>query len=270
MAIFDTSSATSGLSSGSKSVISQDKLQEDLNRFLNLLVTQLKNQDPLDPMDTNEFTSQLVGFAGVEQQINANATLEKLLAIQQTTQVGSMVSYLGTIIQAKGDTFYLEDDFAAFTYTLPTNAVKTTITIQDAAGQTVLTVDGETGAGAHGFTWDGTSAGGVKQPTGAYRAVVTATDAEGNQMEVEQTVFGRVTGGGIGDDGTVQLFMGDVETPLDSVISVNAPSSAAPSDDTGNDTDDDTTDETDGTDETDDASDGLDDGDESNDETEDA
>lgn len=233
-----TATDTTGAASGSKSVISKDKLQEDLNRFLTLLVTQLQNQDPLDPMDTNEFTSQLVAFAGVEQQINTNSNLEKMLAIQQTSQVSSMVGFLGTVIQAKGDTFNLENDFGALTYTLPTNSVKTIITIQNAEGKTVLSVEGETGAGAHGFTWDGKSAGGVQQPAGPYRVFVNATDPDGKALDVEKTVFGRVTGGGLGTDGTVQLFMGEVEVNLDDVISVNTPT---PVDDGDGDTEAETT-----------------------------
>ena len=172
-------------------------------------------------MDTNEFTSQLVGFAGVEQQINSNATLEKLLAIQQTSQVVSMVGFLGTTIQATGNKFFLEDDFAAFTYDLSQNAVETVITIQNNSGQTVFTTGGDNGIGNHGFVWDGKANDGFPQPPGTYTAVVTALDEEGNLIDVVQTAFGRVTGSGVDEQGGVQLFMGDVEVPLDSIISVN-------------------------------------------------
>ena len=67
--MFESISQASSLDPSTKSGAAQAKLNEDLNQFLNLLVTQLKNQDPLDPMDANEFTSQLVQFASVEQQI---------------------------------------------------------------------------------------------------------------------------------------------------------------------------------------------------------
>ena len=72
---------------GTKSASSQAQLQEELKRCLNLLVTQLKNQEPLDPLDANEFTSQLVQFASVEQQIFQNSNLEKLLNLQETSQI---------------------------------------------------------------------------------------------------------------------------------------------------------------------------------------
>ena len=71
---------------------SQQKLQDDLNQFLNLLVAQLQNQDPLEPLDANEFTAQLVQFASVEQQIQQNANLEELITMQQNTQAASMVN----------------------------------------------------------------------------------------------------------------------------------------------------------------------------------
>src|SRR5512134_982091 len=97
-----------GSNSGSQSAASGEKLQEDLNRFLNLLVTQLQNQDPLDPMDANEFTSQLVQFASVEQQIYQNANLEKLLNVTENGQVAAMVDYLGAIAETSGNAFPLE------------------------------------------------------------------------------------------------------------------------------------------------------------------
>lgn len=86
--------AAAGADSATKATLAQDKLEKDLNQFLNLLVTQLQNQDPLEPLDANEFTAQLVQFASVEQQIYQNSNLEKLVGMQQTSQVGSMVNYL--------------------------------------------------------------------------------------------------------------------------------------------------------------------------------
>ena len=93
---------SSNLIEGTKSSESSDKLEEELGRFLNLLVTQLKNQDPLDPLDANEFTSQLVAFAGVEQQIFANANLEKLLKLEQTNQISALVDFIGRFLRQRG------------------------------------------------------------------------------------------------------------------------------------------------------------------------
>ena len=79
---------------GSQSSQAKAKLEDDLNQFLNLLVAQLQNQDPLDPLDANEFTSQLVQFASVEQQIFQNSNLEKLLNLQETSQISQMVDFI--------------------------------------------------------------------------------------------------------------------------------------------------------------------------------
>ncbi len=220
-------SDTVDVDGGSKSTTSQVKLQDELNRFLNLLVTQLKNQDPLDPLDTNEFTAQLVQFASVEQQIQQNANLEKLLNLQETSQVAAMVDFIGTTVEVTGDTVPLENGQAEFTYALGVNATDVTVTIMNSSGLTVFVGDGETGAGKHGFLWDGKSAGGVEQPDGAYTVVVGALDRAGNLLEVEQTVLGRVTGAGA-DDGAISLFLSDVTVSMDDVLSVKETPASAP------------------------------------------
>jgi flagellar basal-body rod modification protein FlgD len=203
----------------SQTATAQIKLEEDLNSFLNLLVTQLKNQDPLDPLDANEFTSQLVQFASVEQQIYANSNLERLLNLQQTSQVASMVDYLGTTVEATGDTLMLDDGKAEFTYTVDATAISANLTIRNSAGLTVFSTEGESSAGTHKFVWDGTSAGGQAQPEGIYTVIVNALDRDGNVTDVSQTVFGKVTGAGA-ENGEVSLFMGDVIVPMSNVVSV--------------------------------------------------
>lgn len=204
---------------GTKSSSSKAQLQEDLNRFLNLLITQLKNQDPLDPLDANEFTSQLVQFASVEQQIYQNANLEKLLALQQTSQISSMVDFIGHTVEATGKQVPLKNNNAEFTYNLDTNSAETIINIKDASGITVYTGDGETAAGKHTFAWDGLAFGTMPQPDGIYTVTVTAFDPLRNLQDVAQTVFGRVTGSGA-EDGEVSLFLGDIKVPMDDVLSV--------------------------------------------------
>ncbi len=221
--ILGSASSTDGLALDSQSVGSKEQLNEDLNRFLKLLITQLQNQDPLEPMSATEFTSQLVQFAGVEQQINANANLEKLLKLQQTSQISSMVGFIGNAVEARGNTVYLEDGVAESTYTLDVNADDITITVRNAAGLTVFTVDGEPGVGTHDFLWDGKDKNGILQPDGAYIIIVSALDREDNLLDVSQTVSGRIIGAGA-EDGVVSLFMGDVVILMDDVISVKEPS----------------------------------------------
>ena len=217
--------SNTAITPGSQAATSEAKLQEDMNRFLNLLVTQLKHQDPLDPLDTNEFTSQLVQFASVEQQIHQNANLEKLLSLQQSNQVASMVDFLGSTVEAEGKVVPLENGNASFTYALGTNAEKLTITISNSAGQPVFVTDGDAKTGRHKFNWDGKGIAGTPMPDGAYSVSVNALDRGDKLLEVKQTVFGRVTGAGA-DAGKVNLFLGDIVMPMEKVISVQETKSA--------------------------------------------
>ena len=159
---------SSNLIEGTKSSESSDKLEEELGRFLNLLVTQLKNQDPLDPLDANEFTAQLVAFAGVEQQIFANANLEKLLKLEQTNQISALVDFIGSTVEATGRTVPLQDGQAEIGYTMPFGTNTATLTITNSAGLTVFQGDADTSSGKHVFAWDGKNNSGILQPDGAY------------------------------------------------------------------------------------------------------
>ncbi len=216
--------------SSSKAGQAQSRLEDDLNRFLNLLVTQLKNQDPLDPLDANEFTSQLVQFASVEQQIYSNANLEKLVNLQQTSQTAFMVDYIGKTVETLGDQVMLQDGMAEFNYILDNNAATVQVSIMDSAGRAVFTTEGATTAGKHNLLWDGIDKNGAQLADGAYRVVIAAKDREGALLDVEQTTVGRVVGAG-NDDGEPYLFVGEILTPLDQVISVReTPKTAAATD----------------------------------------
>lgn len=213
-------SAAAGGNDQTKAEASKAKLDEDLNKFLNLLVTQLKNQDPLDPMDATEFTSQLVQFASVEQQIYQNSNLEKLLLTAQVSQVSNLSGFLGTMVEGTSDTFNLDNSEATFTYDLQAPATSNTITIADDSGKNVFTTGGEFDAGKHTYTWDGLDDLGNQLPDGAYTVTVSALDSAGTPIPVKQTVFGLVTSAGA-DQGQVTLFMGDVTLGLGSVLSVS-------------------------------------------------
>ncbi len=218
--ILGSSAATSpAIPQDSQAAASKARLDEEMNRFLILLVTQLKNQDPLDPMDATEFTSQLVQFANVEQQILANANLEKLLSLEQSSQIANMVSFIGNTIEAIGETVPLEDGQGRFTYSLGVNAADVTIVLRNSAGVTVFSTEGRTDSGRHVFEWDGRTNNGQTAPDGAYTVIVSAVDREQNILDVEKTIFGRVTGAGA-QEGVVTLFMGDVEVTIDKVLSV--------------------------------------------------
>ena len=135
---------SSSINTDTKSGQNAQSLEEDLNRFLTLLTTQLQHQDPLDPMDATEFTSQLVQFASVEQQIYQNSNLEKLLALQETNKLASLVDFMDNVIEVESQDLVLDEGNARFTYTIPVGAVDTKITISDVTGAQVFTADGST------------------------------------------------------------------------------------------------------------------------------
>jgi len=214
-----TAAASSTIDPTTQAGQAKAKIDQDLNQFLNLLVTQLQNQDPLDPMDANQFTSQLVQFASVEQQIYQNANLEKLLNVTQTSQVAGMTDFIGRTVESAGSSFYLENNNAEFTYQFDTKPREATISIVNSSGLTVYTTSADLGTDKTSFVWDGKNTAGTAQPDGSYAAIVSATDNDGNIMSVSQSVFGRVTGAGA-KDGQVSLFMNDVITGLDTVLAV--------------------------------------------------
>lgn len=214
------SAATSPAAATGKAGADQQKLEDDLFNFLNLLVTQLQAQDPLDPMDANEFTSQLVQFANVEQQIYQNSHLETLVGLQESSQAAAMVNYLGTMAEAEGRSFSLSGSAGAqASYTLSEPALETTLVVKNERGQPVYTTTGETGAGRHPFEWDGRNADGRSLPDGVYTLDVTARRGDGSTIDVSQTVYGRITGA-TADGGRPVLFMGDVQIPMEDVRSV--------------------------------------------------
>ena len=205
----------------SNSTNSLQKLGTDFNSFLTLLTTQLKNQSPTDPVDANQFTQQLVQFAGVQQQVNTNSTLEKILSAIQGNQVSSAASYIGTTVQAEGNKGALVNGAAQFGYTLPANVGKAEVTITNAAGAVVFQGTGSTVQGNNPVTWDGkNSFTGQKMPDGVYTISVKATDTNGKEVKATTYMTGTVDSATI-EAGVVQLGIGALQIPATSVTSIS-------------------------------------------------
>ncbi len=224
MPITGISEPTAPVTPGSEPEIARsdkdkEELDNELNRFMTLLITQLQNQDPLDPMDANEFTNQLVQFASVEQQIYSNANLEKLVTMQTTSQVAAMVDYIDKVVQVPGNQLPLENGKATFTYTLPENIDNGSIRIVDSSGMTVFTSTPEKLVGTYKLDWDGKNSFGIPQPDGIYTLTVSGTDASGEPIEIDQTIFGRVSGA-TSEDGVPALYIGNLKVEMDKVIRV--------------------------------------------------
>jgi flagellar basal-body rod modification protein FlgD len=151
--------------------------------FLTLLTTQLQNQNPLDPLDTNQFTSQLVQFAQVEQQLKSNDQLSTLVSLQQTAQNTAALEFVGQTVGVSGNTTAMTNGQATWDLDVPKPATGT-ITISSATGQQVYSGSYSMDAGTQPFTWNGKDASGLQWPDGNYTISVTAQDASGSPVAV--------------------------------------------------------------------------------------
>ena len=211
-----------GSSSASTSSSSQT-LSADMNTFLTLLTTQLKYQDPLDPMDTADFTNQLVQYSSVEQAIQTNSKLDSLLSLYTSNLGAQAVSYIGKVAQVLGDVMPLQDGQAKAAYTLDKDVKSVTIYVKDLNGNTVYSTNGETSSGTHEFDWDGKTSGGQQLEDGAYQIIVSAQTATGETAaNVTTTIFGKVTGVASDSEG-VYIGLGDAVTAnLNDILTVRA------------------------------------------------
>jgi flagellar basal-body rod modification protein FlgD len=221
-----TSSATSTTQTAAQS---QQQLSGNMNTFLQLLTAQLQHQDPLSPMDTAQFTNQLVEFSSVEQEININANLEKMLASTNSTEMASAVGYIGETVQGVSSSLPLQNGSASFAYTTPANTSTVNIVISDSAGNVVQAMTGNAAAGTHTATWNGQDSYGNQLQDGTYSLTVTAVGSDNSQTPLDTAVSGKVTGVGMDASNNVQLYMNGVDLPLSQVILVQAPASSSSS-----------------------------------------
>jgi flagellar basal-body rod modification protein FlgD len=184
-------SSTTSSASATNALASQ-QIAGNFQSFLQLLTTQLKNQNPLDPLDTNQFTQQLVEFAGVQQQLNTNASLGTLVSLQQTAQSTQALGFVGKTAVVKGSTAALTNSTATWQVNIPT-ASTISISIANSTGQTVFTGSYDASAGNNQpFAWNGASNDGTRNPAGNYTITATAKDAGGNNVAVTTAVEGTV------------------------------------------------------------------------------
>jgi flagellar basal-body rod modification protein FlgD len=169
------------------------QLSSNFSTFLTLLTTQLKNQDPTSPMDSNQFTQQLVMYSQVEQQIDTNDNLKTLISQGASTAASMTTGYLGKKVSVTNGLASLSNGSATWTYDLKTMAATTQLSITDSKGRTVYSGTGNTAAGSNTFTWDGKDINGNQLPDGAYKLTVTAADSAGNTVTSSVASAGIVT-----------------------------------------------------------------------------
>jgi len=214
-------SSQSGDSTANSRFAGDSAMNETFDQFLLLLTTQLQNQDPLNPMDTAEFTQQLIGFANVEQQILTNQNLEHLTALQAYNQLAAGVGLIGRWVEADGNSLALKEGEGIGAYTLLGEAASAELRITDANGKLVRSMSVPAGNGHHEFVWDGRNDAGLLLPDGPYTFSVRATDEDGEPVASYTSSIGKVDGVETDDEGVLLLKMGDVKVPLSLIMRVH-------------------------------------------------
>lgn len=215
-----------GATTSTAATTSRASIANNFDTFLLLLTTQLKNQNPLDPLDTNQFTQQLVQFAGVEQQIRSNESLEALVNLNKTSQLSTATSYLGATVTADGATTALKSGVATWYVTAP-RAASATINISDATGNVVYTHETTLEAGTNGFSWDGKKSDGSIAPEGQYTIKINAKDASAQSVTISTQFSGVVDAVDLSGNEPL-LMVGTALLSLDKIKAVQKASATPP------------------------------------------
>ena len=198
------------------------RLAENFDTFLSLLTTQLKNQDPLSPMDSTQFTQQLVQMTGVEQQLLTNDLLKKLVS-NTGSGVSTAVSLIGKEVRADADVSALKGGKAEWAYTLDRAASDVKLEVLDDKGRVVASIaPTDNKAGDHKFVWDGKSAAGTPMAEGTYSLRVTAKDSQGSAVPAKVFADGLVTGVEQ-KDGLTLITINGAQVLWDRIVSIRQP-----------------------------------------------
>jgi len=206
----------------------EDPLGRDA--FLTMLVAQLKNQDPLNPMESTDFTAQLAQFSNLEQMFQVNDTLEGIQGIMNTRAQDNVIDYIGKQVTCEDDVLIKSDDSSMggfFTIDAPAEAE---IIIYDSLGQEVRRIfAGHLDAGTYGIEWDGKDNQGISAADGAYQFEVIALDDNGGMVPARKTITGTVTGVTY-ENGLPYLLVEDVPVSASAVTDVRMPPESDDSD----------------------------------------
>ena len=212
-----TSSSSS--SSSSSSATDSSSVSTAYATFLKLLTTQLQNQNPLDPTDTTQMTTEMIQLSGVEQQLKANDTLSSISSDLSSITMANGIGYIGKTITAAGDTVPIQDGSCDWNYVVSSTAYAVKLEVVDSDGDTVYSTTGDATSGTHSFSWDGKTTDGSTVSSGDYTLKVSAYDSEGTAVNTATQIIGVVTGVD-SSSGTTELKIGDVDVALSDVSSL--------------------------------------------------
>lgn len=198
------------------------KFAGDFNTFLTLLTTQIKNQSPTDPLDTNQMTNQLVQFASVEQQISMNQNLQRLIGLEQASQLTASAPLIGKRVEVASDQIALQGGTGALK--LPAAGVSQTaqITITGNGNRIIRQETVTLGSGPTTWSWNGEDNTRKPVADGAYKVSVTGMGGS-RQEALPFTTFGTVTGAERAGN-ELQLLLGPLRVGFDKLLSVSAAS----------------------------------------------
>ncbi len=212
------SAQSSAAAAAQTSTAAMTSLDGNFNDFLNMLMTQLQNQDPTSPMDTDTFTSELVQFSSVEQQIQTNSSLTSLIQLTQGSEVIQGSSMIGQQVTVQSTQIPLQNSQGTVNITSPA-AEPVSISIANSAGTDIYDASLTAAAGNNTFTWNGTDNSGQTVPDGLYTLVATGSNVGGGTSTLPFTVTGTATGV-ISSNNTVELQIGALSVPFSSLTSV--------------------------------------------------
>jgi flagellar basal-body rod modification protein FlgD len=213
-----TTAAAASAATASAAANPLASLSSNFGNFLNLLMTQLKNQDPSSPMDANSFTTELVQFSSVEQQINTNTSLSTLIQLTQAADVTQASAVVGKQVTVQSTQIPLQNGSGTLNFTA-TTAEPATITVQNANGGTVQRITMNAAQGANTWTWNGVNSTGQTLPDGAYTVTVMSALPGAAATALPFTVVGTATGVTTANN-TVNLQLGALSVPFSNVVSV--------------------------------------------------
>ncbi|WP_428646274.1 flagellar hook assembly protein FlgD [Roseibium sp.] len=217
----EVSSLTSSAAQ-SKSAASQSGLMANYELFLSILTTQIQNQDPLDPMDSAEYTNQLVQYSNVEQSIQQNKNLESIIASLKSSQSLAYVSYIGNEVTVDASSTLLSGGQASWKYEVKEDATGT-YDVYNASGDRIYTGEAELKAGSGTIEWSGQTDDGAQAADGVYTIAFNMKDAASRVEKVITATTGIVDSVDW-SSGEAVLSVAGQNVPVSSVISVSKPS----------------------------------------------
>jgi flagellar basal-body rod modification protein FlgD len=224
-----TSNSAATTAAGINNTSSQ-QIAGNFDEFLQILTTQLQNQDPLSPMDANSFTQELVEFASVEQQIDTNTNMQTMISLQQATTDLAGLNLVGSTVTVSGNSAALANaSNSPATWTLNSPSAATgNVSITNSSGQTVFSGTTALNAGTQTYTWNGKGSNGVTWPDGNYTLSITATGANGQPVAVSTQVQGVVSAVNTSANPPTLTISGQT-VPMSSIQSINSSGSGATS-----------------------------------------